>query len=320
MIRLGYAAINTELREWDIFTSRSLILKTAKEGGFEAIKLLILQNLDDFMKILIFNEAHGIRFYRMSSNMFPHLDNPKLGFTYPLKFFKEPLKKIGKYAKAYQHRLTLHPGQYTQLSSPRAEVVEQSIIDLKNHYKLMHYLDLTPVDGAVIILHGGGTFGDKAKALTRWEKVFLSLPVKMRSYLVLENDENSYGVMDLLPFCERLQIPFCLDIFHNQISPDRVEITDKLMGRIIETWKKRGIIPKIHISQQDKNSRRGAHSSTLSKIPRYYLTIPRIFQTPIDFMLEVKDKEKSVFKIYEKYFKIHMENGKVTYSIRRKYV
>lgn len=319
-IRLGYACINTDLRVDDIFTSRSLILRTAEKGGIDHIRKLIVDNVDDLFKILIYNEAHGIRFFRISSCLFPHLGNPKLADSnYNLDFVKDKLKKIGLYAKKHGHRLTMHPGQFIQLGSPNTDVVAQSIVDLNNHAKLLELLGYYPADGAVLIIHGGGVYGSKAEALDRWRQTYLNLPTNIRGYIALENDEFSYSVADLLPFCENLNMPFCLDIFHNNVSKDREPITKSLIGRIFNTWTRHGLIPKIHASEQQPDLKRGAHSKTLDKLPLYLFKLPIMFNTPFDIMLEVKDKEVSVFKLYYKYFDIKMDKtGKVTYIVKKK--
>lgn len=318
-IRIGYACINTELRNMNIYTSRSLILKTAKNKGFEYINQLITDNIDDLMKILIYNEAHGIRFFRISSCIFPHLDNPQLeNSSYNIDFVKDKLKSIGKFAKIYGHRLTMHPGQYVQLGSPNKSVVERSIIDIKNHVQLLKFMGYHPSDGSVIIIHGGGTFENKSDTLNRWKQNFLSLPHDIRNYICLENDENGYNISDLLPICEELHIPFCLDIFHNRVSKQRQPITKSLLTRIFATWKNHGNIPKIHYSEQQIGLKRGAHSKTIDKLPNFVLKIPKMFNTRLDIMLEVKDKEKSVFKMYHKYFNANIDvNGRIDYTLKK---
>ncbi|BCS82868.1 putative UV-damage endonuclease [Cotonvirus japonicus] len=320
-IRLGYACISTDLREYDVFTSRSLIIKTALSKGTEYIKQLITDNIKDLFTMIIYNEAHGIRFFRISSGIFPHLGNPLLaGSDYDITFAKDILKKIGLYAKNHGHRLTMHPGQFVQLGSNNPEVVVRSRVDLENHANLLKMLGYGPEDSSVLIIHGGGTFGDKTATLARWRENFLNLPKNIRDLISLENDENGYSVMDLLPFCEELKIPFCLDIFHNRVSKDRVVITKKLMRRIFNTWKIRGMIPKIHYSEQQPGLRRGAHSKTIDELPEYLFRLPEMLKTPFDIMLEVKDKENSVFKMYHKYFNIKMDKqGIINYEKKLKF-
>lgn len=62
-IRLGYACINTELRDANVYTSRTVRLSTIETKGIDYVKQLITANVDDLFKILIYNEAHGIRFF-----------------------------------------------------------------------------------------------------------------------------------------------------------------------------------------------------------------------------------------------------------------
>jgi UV DNA damage endonuclease len=320
-IRIGYACINTKLREFDVFTSRGMILKTFNDKGIDYVKKIALENIDDLLKILIFNECSGIRFFRISSSIFPQLGNPLASYNYDIEFAKDKLKIIGKFAKIFNHRLTAHPSQFVQLSSPNENVIKQSIVDLENHVKLFKTMNLNPLDGSVLIIHGGGTFGNKQAALERWEQNYLKLSTDVREYIVLENDEYGYNPIDLLPVCEKLNIPFCLDIFHNRVSKDRIPITKKLIRRIFATWYKRDMIPKIHVSEQQKGLRRGAHSKTLDRLPLYLLKLPLMFKTPLDIMLEVKDKETSVFKIYHKYFDIKMDQtGKIDHILKKQYL
>ena len=72
---LGYACINMELsnapKAKRITTNRSMIKRTFKAKGLEYASELALANCKDLIKILEWNEAHGIRFFRLSSDLFP---------------------------------------------------------------------------------------------------------------------------------------------------------------------------------------------------------------------------------------------------------
>lgn len=64
---------------------------------------------------------------------------------------------------------------------------------------------------SVMIIHGGGVFGDKPAALERFRENYKTLlPDNVKGRLVLENDEICYNVDDLLPICEELNIPLVL--------------------------------------------------------------------------------------------------------------
>ena len=57
--------------------------------------------------ILEWNERFGIRFMRISSEMFPFASHAELGYT--LEFAKPELSAAGRIAMKYGHRLTMHP-------------------------------------------------------------------------------------------------------------------------------------------------------------------------------------------------------------------
>ncbi len=65
---------------------------------------------------------------RISSEMFPFASHAELG--YDLSYAKDELKAVGDLAKKLGHRLTRHPGQFTQLASPKEAVVDASVRDL----------------------------------------------------------------------------------------------------------------------------------------------------------------------------------------------
>jgi UV DNA damage endonuclease len=78
-IRLGYACINTQLREGrpNVFMSRTMRMGPAVT--FERIRDLVRANVADIMTILRWNDARGIRMMRLSSDIFPHITNELIG-------------------------------------------------------------------------------------------------------------------------------------------------------------------------------------------------------------------------------------------------
>ena len=69
---------------------------------------------------------------------------------------------------------------------------------------------------------------------------------------------------------------------------------------VLETWTKRGIKPKFHVSEQG-SGRCGHHSDYIQEIPQYLLEIPEKYGIDIDIMIEAKKKELAIQKLYEKY-------------------
>lgn len=103
----------------------------------------------DLLKLIEWNEANRIRFMRMSSEMFPFASHPVYGYS--LEYCADDLKAVGDLAKKYDHRLTTHPGQFTQLGSPKDGVVENAVRDLKYHCEMMDRMGLGK--DSVMIIH-----------------------------------------------------------------------------------------------------------------------------------------------------------------------
>lgn len=150
-----------------------------------------------------------------------------------------------------------------------------------------------------MILHMGGVFGDKAATLDRFRQNYNKLSDEIKARLVLENDDVSWTVHDLLPICEELNIPLVLDYHHHNIMFDRDKTREgtkdimELYPRIKATWDRKGITQKMHYSEPCPEAvtprQRRKHR------PRV-LTLPPCPDT-IDLMIEAKDKEQAVFDL-----------------------
>jgi len=328
--RLGYACLNTYLRQATppVFSSRTCRIASILEHrhplqdptqpehatknrpdkkqpadvarGQAYVEALGVANAKDIAKMLRWNDRYNIKFLRLSSEMFPFASHDVYGYKLA-PFASEALGEAGRVAAELGHRLTTHPGQFTQLGSPRPEVITAAIRDLEYHCELLDLLKLPPqLDrDAVMILHMGGVFGDKAATIARFKENYAKLPQKIKNRLVLENDDVCYTVHDLLPVCEELNIPFVLDYHHNNILFDADKLREgtldimELYPRIKATWDRKGITQKMHYSEPCPGTitarQRRKHS------PRVY-TLPPCAQD-MDLMIEAKDKEQAVFEV-----------------------
>ena len=181
--------MNISLREKKptIFSSRRVTLKTLEEKGIDNLKKKIINNLNDVLKMMDWNENNGIKVFRLSSEIFPHYSNKKAE-DYTLDFAIELLKKIGIKSKEYNQRLTFHPGQYNCLGSPHEDVIEHTIRDLKYHADILDIMELD--QNSVMVIHGGGIYKNKEETIERWCKNYEELPDNIKNRLVLENCEN----------------------------------------------------------------------------------------------------------------------------------
>ena len=319
-IQLGLCCLNLTLREQkpSVFASRKMIIRTIEEKGIEVLKEKIIQNLKDVLVMIDWNEANGIKVFRLSSDMFPHMSNPKVQ-SYGFDFVKDLLKQIGDKAKGYNQRLTFHPGQYNVVGAPSAKTFQHTVDDLGCHAEI---LDLMGCDhNSVMVVHGGGTYGDKEAAKERWCKQFYDLPESVQKRLVLENCERCFSIQDCLDISQKINIPVVFDTHHyecyNILHPDEVDDikpASEYIEAILETWNKRGIKPKFHVSEQGPG-KCGHHSDYIEVIPEYLLEIPDKYGVHIDIMIEAKKKELSIMKLYNKYPKL---NCKEIITIKKK--
>jgi UV DNA damage endonuclease len=291
-MRIGYACCNLTLAARGVKSTRTVVLAKATPAK---LRELALQNLADLAVILRWNEANGIRFFRITSNLFPHMENPKLAAVtaYTIDFARKELAEIGAYARGAGHRLTMHPGQYTQLGSNKPGVIAQSKRDLILAASIFEAMGLTPQLGTCLVIHGGGKYGDPAAALARWAKSYGELPPYTRSLVVLENDEH-WSIEELLPLCEEYKVPLVVDFFHHTLRPGSADIAT-LLPRVLRIWRLRGMPPKCHLSGQAPGKRRGAHADCVAEIP---LWIRQWCEAEsVDLCLEVKNKEQCLLAL-----------------------
>ena len=303
-IQLGLCCLNLTLREQkpSIYSSRTMIIRTIKEKGIDELKSRIKQNLKDCIKMIKWNHKNGIRVFRLSSELFPHKSNPKVE-DYSFNFAKKYLKKIGKKARKYGQRLTFHPGQFNILGSPQKHVIEATIRDLGMHAEI---LDLIGCDkNSVMVIHGGGKYDDKMKTIDRWCENYKKLPDFIRNRLVIENCEKCFSIEDCILISNKVNIPIVFDTHHFncycRLHPlEEFKEPSEYIEDILNSWKRREIKPKFHISEQG-SGRVGHHSDYVEIIPDYLLEIPEKYGIKIDIMIEAKKKELAIFKLYKKY-------------------
>ena len=232
--------------------------------------------------------------------MFPFCSHKEYGYKLA-PFASDVLEQAGRVIAQLGHRVSVHPGQFTQLGSPRREVVESSYRDLEYHSEMLQLLKLPPQQDrdAVMILHMGGVFGDKSETLDRFRENYAVLSQDIKNRLVLENDDVSWTDHDLLPICEELNIPLVLDYHHHNILFDANEVREgtediiPLYDRIAATWSRKSITQKMHYSEPTPSAitprQRRKHSDRVKTLPPCVPTM--------DLMIEAKDKEQAVFEL-----------------------
>jgi UV DNA damage endonuclease len=305
-IRLGLCCINTKLREQKppIFCSRTCVRKnfTVKKA-----KELALQNIKDLKKMMKWNYENNIFVLRLSSDMFPHYTDPEVE-SYDMDFASEEFKKTAKYIKKYKQTIQMHPAQFVQIGAEKEEVFKKSIKELEYHAKILDYLNVPSSEG-ILIIHGGGTYGNKIKTMKRWVENYGQLPKEVRSRIALEHCERQYSLRDVLKISQKIKkvynenLPVIYDSHHyrcyKELHPnEKVGDPVKLFKHVIKSWEGRTRPIVTHISNQGCG-KIGHHSDYITEFHNEFFEIVKKYSVDIDIEVEAKMKEQAILKLYE---------------------
>jgi UV DNA damage endonuclease len=286
--RLGYACIALDS---GATTNRTCRLANATP---ERLRALVGANIAGLRDIVAYNQRLDIRLFRVSSGIIPFGSHPVNQIAWWEEFAGE-LADIGAAARRQGLRLTMHPGQYTVLSSPNDQTVATSIEDLAYHARVLDALGMG-ADGKLTI-HGGGTYGDPGAAIERFVAVYRRLPEAIARRLILENDERSYSAGAVLEISARCGIPIVFDALHDAVNPTTT-IGDRpaLLQSCFATWQAADGPPLVHFSSQDPTKQPGAHAEWVDSVS-FAAFAGDTGSTTIDCMLEAKGKERALLRL-----------------------
>lgn len=97
--------------------------------GQAFVESLGIANAKDIVKMIRWNDKFGIKFLRLSSEMFPFASHSEYGYKLA-PFVAKELAEAGKVAAELGHRLTTHPGQVSRMY---AVGLSRSNIDHSTH-------------------------------------------------------------------------------------------------------------------------------------------------------------------------------------------
>lgn len=297
---VGYACIHMNL---DARTSR-----TMRVSNFDEQKWIemIGENLRDLIKILNDNICHGIRMFRISSDIIPLSTHPIQKLPWQ-EIHSEMLQEIGELVMYNNLRVSMHPGQYTVLNSPNKEVALRAIADVEYHTLFLDALKIN--DHHKIIIHVGGIYEDKSASMKRWLLNYQCLSSRAKARLVLENDDKQYTIEDVLSISQSCHIPIVFDYLHHQCNHEVDEDLQVIMKRVASTWTACDGPLKVHYSEQDPSKRKGAHTASIQMAAfiDFYNQV-KAFNPYI--MIEAKNKNIAAMKAKNCIKIVHKLDGK----------
>ena len=227
-------------------TTVKVLATLSRRQQLDKLAAICLANAENLLSAVRAVDRLGIGAYRITSPLLPRMTHPEVGYTLEdlatAGDISRLLAETKSFANSRRIRLSFHPDQFVVLSSPRPEVVANSIRELEYHGLLAEL-----VGAEVINLHGGGVYGDKGLALDNFARAFAGLSERVARRLTVENDDVSYTVADLLPLCRRLGIPLVYDVHHHRCNRDGLS-EEEATARAALTWQGRGQEQYCHLS------------------------------------------------------------------------
>ena len=240
--------------------------------------------------------------YRISSGMMPLETLPEanllLEHTYNFSKIKQEFDLCAKIIKENKIRCSTHPDQFVVPASANSTVVKKSIEELEMHGKMMDYFGLPQSYEAPINIHMNCYKGNIKDIALRFIDVYNSLSHRVRSRLVLENEDkpNSWKVEELYDYIyQNTGIPITYDNLHYRCNTGKLNAKEAV-NIAVSTWK--GYRPMFHFSDNDlNNTNPRAHADYVRTVPDEYRNLD------VDFEFEFKAKDLALRK-FELEFRI----------------
>jgi UV DNA damage endonuclease len=286
-LAVGYACLTIGVK--DAALSRCILKNATQDTIIEITK----QNLDALEVMMDYNIHHNIQLFRISSDIIPFGSHPVNQVEW-WNQCKDLFECIRKKIIQGNIRVSMHPGQYTVLNSLQQNVIENAVRDLVYHDKVLEALGMD--QSCKIILHIGGVYGDKNKAMDTFARQYEKLPRTIKDRLIIENDDKNFTISEVLEVSKKIGAPVVFDNLHHAINPPEEQRPDcEWIKECKKTWNSTDGKQKIHYSQQKENAPAGSHSDMIfyNDFLSFY---HRLNEKEIDIMLEVKDKNLSAVK------------------------
>ena len=285
-MRIGYPCVNEAM---DCSSGNTFRLASYSE---ERLVAAVTANLACLRRMLEWNVAQGLLFFRIGSSIVPFGSHPINTFPWQTHFAVD-FWAIGEYIKANDLRVSFHPDQFVVLNSLSPDIVQRSIQELVYQGSM---LDLMGLDGtAKLQIHVGGLYGERELAISRFAAVHAALPPAVQARVVVENDDRLFSLRDCLALHRLSGVPILFDNFHHECL-NHGEPMAEALHLAAATWHPTADgVPMMDYSSQAVGERKGKHTDNLVD-DSFREFITHLHGLDFDVMLEIKNKEASALR------------------------
>ncbi len=229
----------------------------------------------------------GIDFYRIPANISPY---ESLAL---IEEAKSLIGEIGRQFRRFNIRTCFHATYYCILNTPKPEVLEKAIAELR----CICLYDRYAGGGNHVEIHTGGVYGDRKASISRFINNVLKLDDDVFRMLRLENEEHAGKagtVEELEHINHETGIPLLFDIAHYLVNPLERKIAPRqIVERFLDTWHGASTSPVLHYSTV-----RGGSGKHLPVDPgEFWSYVGSLKGLSFDVMLETKEKECDVLRV-----------------------
>ncbi|WP_059171515.1 UV DNA damage repair endonuclease UvsE [Bacillus sp. FJAT-27445] len=299
IVRLGYVAMSTVVEHCSpsqTMTFAQFQRLKDREAAIRKLERIALSNLENCLRLLRHNLANDIRFFRFSSRLIPLANHEELSDWDYITPLEEGFRNIAAFLKEHPSRVDFHPDHFVVLNTNKQDILKTSIQTLSMHYQILKGMGIQPKHRCVI--HIGGGYNDKEKALEMFIHNWAYLPRKLQDMVMLENDDTTFTLKECLYLCEKLGVPCVFDYHHHLAHNGGGKGWEEDWERVATSWSWSPLPIKMHISSPKSKSEFRAHAGYID--PAMFLDfLQRVKGTvpEIDCMIEAKEKDAALFRL-----------------------
>lgn len=332
LVRFGFVAMSMLLDNASpsrTMTYTNFAKLPDREAAVVRLVRIAQENLRHTLRLLSHCKHSDIHLYRLTSRLIPLATHEGLADWDSYAALADDFAAVGAYVRANGIRVSFHPDHFTVFSTPRPEVLRNSVKDIKHHVRMLELMGLD--ERATCNIHVGGAYGDKEAAGRRFLTQFGALEPRLIRRMTLENDDKTFTAPETLRISEEAGVPMVLDIHHHAVNNPEGIASESLWDRIQDTWRRFGwnarraegrgepkvttadvlaaaaepprshpLPPKIHVSTPKSPADPRGHADYIDPGPLLDFLRAIAGSTPaVDVMIEAKRKDEALLKLMD---------------------